>query len=174
MTGAQRVGANPVEQLEVLDHVRVAVALAQSVVVFVHSEASEVERFTVDEEIGAADFHRADTKVLGVLIKHFTIVGDHRYHEVVETAHSRGPHHGVIDDDRGIRPATFRNGFAGVLVDDGHTNFITCCHRRLGELDAPVDCGTVLVVGGGDSDIVHVARAARDEVHAAVQAGVVV
>ena len=97
---AEGVGADPVEQLEVLHDVGVAVRLADRRVVLVHAETLEVEGLAVDEELGAADLDRADADGLVVAVEHDVLVVDELDLEVVEVAVARAP--------RGARPATER------------------------------------------------------------------
>ena len=59
--GAERVRADPVHELEVVDHECVVVPLAADRGVFVLAEPGEVERLAVDEELVPANLDRADT-----------------------------------------------------------------------------------------------------------------
>ena len=56
---AERVRADPLHELEVVDHEGVVVALAADGRVLVLSEAGEVERLAVDEELVPAHLDRA-------------------------------------------------------------------------------------------------------------------
>ena len=58
--GAEGVRADPLHELEVVDHERVVVALAADRCVFVLAEAGEVERLAVDEELVAAHLDGAN------------------------------------------------------------------------------------------------------------------
>ena len=68
--GAERVRADPLHELEVVDHERVIVALAAHRGVFVLAEPCEVERLTVDEELVPAHLDGADADGDRVAVHH--------------------------------------------------------------------------------------------------------
>ena len=92
--GAEGVGAHPVQEIEIVDHGGVVVALAVHVQVLVHAEATEVEGLVVDEEASAVDAHRPDADGQSVTVDD-AIAVDEVDLEVVEVTVARTPQLGV-------------------------------------------------------------------------------
>lgn len=101
-----------------MDHEGIAVALADRVVILVHAEPAEVERFPVDVELVPHDVHGANTHPNGVGVDNVIGVA-HLDKEVVEPSLTGFPQDWVLDLDverifQALRINTHRIGSPGL------------------------------------------------------------
>ncbi len=96
---AERVRAQPLHELEVVDEVRVVVALATHGAVLVLAEPGEVEGAAVDQELGAADFDGAHAHGERIAVDDLA-AHDRLGHELVEVGGARLPEPHTGDADR--------------------------------------------------------------------------
>ena len=93
--GAERVGAQPVQQREVMHHEYVVVALAAHGGVFVLAEAPEVERLAVDEEARAVDLDGADADRQRIGVHRSVAIAPQQDGQIVEVTFTRPPRAGI-------------------------------------------------------------------------------
>ena len=105
---AEGVGAQPLHEHKVVDHVGVVVALAAHHAVLVLAEAAKVEGLTVDEEAGAVHLHGADANGQRVDVDRRLAGAPELDGEVVEVALTWPP--GVYVLDAELARATGRPG----------------------------------------------------------------
>src|SRR4029450_7859240 len=91
------VGPDPGEQLEVMGHEGVVVALADHGQVFVLAEAGEVERLAVDQEPGAVNGHGPHADTLVVAVQELAALAGQLHLQVVQVAVARGPRVDILD-----------------------------------------------------------------------------
>lgn len=171
--GAERVGADPLQQGEVVDQVRVVVRLADDRVVLVHAESGELEGFAVDEELDAADLDGADADVLVDRVEHRARVVDQLDLEVIEVCRSRRPEVHVRNRECPVGRARLC-GLAGDLVacgvaqDDSHIEPVL-----VDRLDAPVDRTGRTLEAGDDGEVLDPGLGRRRQPHRTVDPRVV-
>ena len=167
--GAQRVGADPLQQPEVVQHVRVVVTLPQHADVLVLAEAGEVERLAVDQEPGAVDGDGAHADTLGVAVDQLAVASQLEL-QVVEVALPWLP---ALDVGHGQRAHGSRTG--GHLVPIG----IGQHDRDLAAVGLPGDHDVVVHQPGQPvqispyGDVVEVDGVGGVQPDRAVQTGVV-
>ena len=162
--GAEGIGADPAHQLEVVHEERIIVSLAPDGRVLVLAEACQVERFTIDQELLAADLHGsdADRKRVGVsLLAELD-------REVVQICRSGLPQVRVRNRERSRCSHSPDHHGAG-LVAQGDADL----GSRPGDLDLVRHHGAVVRGGRADRDVGDVLGRCRVEADAAGQARVI-
>ena len=128
--GAERVRADPLHELEVVDHERVVVPLAAHRRVLVLAEPGEVEGLAVDEELVSADFdgahaHRDRVAVDDLLIR------ERFDRQLVEVCGARAPEHDVRHGQSAGRARSPRRRRCAGGVRESHPHLgRTRCRRR--------------------------------------------
>ena len=166
--GAERVGANPAEQLKVVQQKGVVVAFADHRDVLVLAEPREIEGLVVDQEASTVDPYGTDTHALVIAVDQLA-VGDQLQLEIIEVpVAGRPPVH------------------AGHLQGAGSTG-ATGDLEALGVAQHGLDLGAVATLGlgdvadtaigavqvGGHRDVGEVGRIGGVEPDRTVQTGIV-
>jgi hypothetical protein len=166
---AERVGAEPVHEREVVDHEDVVVAFAAHGAVLVLAEALEIERLAVDEEARAVDLDRPDADRERVRVGRFVPAVPQLDGEVVEVALARPPRVGVLDGDLSRVPCG--PGYLGAVgVDQRDTRLQAVGVLRL---NVVADDARGADQVGSDGDVAHVRPRRRVQPDRPVQSRVV-
>ena len=166
--GTERVGPDPGEQREVVDHCGIVVTAAVDVQVLVLPEAPEVEGLAVDEEAGALDPHGADADRERVAVDDVVVVNQLDL-EVVEVATARAPELRSRHAQRTVG-ALRRGDHDAPGVPKSHADG-RCA--GVGDLHFVADDAGPLVNVGHHRDVVDAGAWRRGQPDAAVEAGVV-